>query len=608
MSRVSQQSTPSMMTTDQARVMPERVVLAGNPNVGKSVIFQALTGQYVDVSNFPGTTVTLERGQWVLGCELVDAPGVYGLSALSDEELVAEQAILEADVVVNVVSATSLQRDLFLTQQLIDWGCRLLVVVNQLDELIEQSLDLKKLSQQLGVAVIGTVAVKGQGIDAIEGALSQARTGHALTDLPEAQKLRGLERDLGSQMKIYGLRRQRVNHLVASVLSAHNVPKQPAFSKQLGYKLLHPIWGALALVAILLALYQVIGVWVAGDLVNLLEGQLLLGLVVPVIQQAVQAVVPESLPWLNTLLAGEFGVVTMSLQYIVGVMFPLVLGFYLYLSVLEDSGYLPRLAVLADGLLNKLGLNGRAIIPIILGLGCVTMATLSTRVLTSQRERTIANALLGITIPCSAQLGVIMGMMALAGGLPGWVFFVSLLTLIFSVIGVVLNKILPGQSTPLLLDLPPMRLPRLSNVLKKAWIRSWGFLQEATPLFILGAALVSVAQVTGALSWIEAALAPVTMWLLHLPGEAASAFIMGMVRRDFGLAGFYQLQGQLTTVQMMTSLMVITLFVPCIASATMMWKERGWREGAGVLALSWVLAFGMGAVVTRGLEWVTGLF
>jgi ferrous iron transport protein B len=292
----------------------------------------------------------------------------------------------------------------------------------------------------------------------------------------------------------------------------------------------------------------------------------------------------------------------MSIQYIFGVLFPLVLGFYVYISILEDCGYLPRIAVLSDAVLSRIGLNGRAVIPLILGLGCVTMATVSTRVLTSQRERTIASTILAITIPCSAQLGVIMGLMALAGGFKGWAIYCAILVTILLVLGTALDKLLPGKSSALVLDLPPMRLPAMKNIAIKTWVRTKGFLLEAAPLFMLGSLLVAISQATGWLDGIQDLLKPVTVSLLHLPAESAQAFIMGMVRRDFGAAGLLFLANQMTAVQILTSLVVITLFVPCIASATVIWKERGIRETAIVLVGSWLLAFGAGALVCRVLE------
>lgn len=587
------------------------IVLAGNPNVGKSVVFNALTGSQVDVSNFPGTTVSISKGRLSSSSvALHDTPGVYGLSGLSEEERVTAAALEQADVVVNVVSAPTLQRDLFFTQQLLDWGFRLVVAVNQLDELELNGgrLDLDALARQLGVPVVGCVATTGKGLDTLKTMAIQARLGNRTPGLPLPQATRQLENHPPDRLQVYAARRQYLNQWVRSLwqpdaaTSGATQATKARWRRPLEAALLHPVWGALALVAMLMALYQFIGVWVAGDLVNLLEGTVLLGWVVPTLERFFAWVFPLDSP-LYTLFAGEFGLVTMTTRYILGVMLPLVFGFYLFLAILEDSGYLPYLAVLADGLLNRVGLNGRAIIPMVLGLGCVTMATVSTRVLTSQRERTIANALLAITIPCSAQLGVIMGMVALIGGLKAWALYIVLLAFIFGLLGTVLNVLLPGKSSGLVMDLPPLRWPRPKPLLKKTWHRSTSFLWEATPLFLLGAAIVSVAMMTGALAWLEQTLAPLTESLLLLPKEAASAFLMGMVRRDFGLAGFYTLQQQLSAAQLMTSLITITLFVPCIASATVMWKERGWQEGAWVLGLSWTLAFGVGALVARLLGW-----
>ncbi|MBY0451131.1 MAG: ferrous iron transport protein B [Cyanobacteria bacterium] len=594
--------------------LPEKqlVVLAGNPNVGKSVFFNGFTGQYVNVSNFPGTTVDIPKGKLPNGRPIHDTPGVYGLSGMSEEEQVAENTILSADVIVNVVSAISLERDLFLTQQLLDFGKPLLVALNQMDEaaLLQITIDIPLLSKRLGVPVIPCIATEGNGLDHVLLALTEShsenapRLGNRLPDAPEPNALLELEKNPGERMHIYGLRRHYINALVSQVVKQAQPEGKPIqrLSQAIGMLFLNPFIGLLSGLIVLLALYQVVGIWVAGDLVNFTEKTVMLKWVVPFLKQAVSLLASPKTP-LFEVLAGEFGVLTMSVQYIFGVLFPLVLGFYIYISLLEDCGYLPRIAVLSDGLLSKIGLNGRAVIPLILGLGCVTMATVSTRVLTSQRERTIASTILAITIPCSAQLGVIIGLMAVTGGLKAWAVYCAILFTVLLVLGTLLNKMLPGSSTSLILDLPPMRLPMLKNVAKKTWVRTVVFLKEASPLFILGSLLVSILQVSGLLLTIQHALAPVTESLLHLPGATAKAFIMGMVRRDFGAAGLYFLAKEMTAIQMMTALIVITLFVPCIASATVIWKERGIRESSIVLVGSWLLAFGVGAVLCRFLEW-----
>jgi ferrous iron transport protein B len=578
------------------------VVLAGNPNVGKSVVFNALTGQYANVSNFPGTTVDMSVGQLQQYPQVVvkDTPGIYGLSGLSEEETIAQQVLDEADVVLNVVSAITLDRDLFFTQQLIDYGYTLILAVNQMDEAtaLGLTLDLPTLAKRLGIPVLPTVATQSQGLQAVVNQLPNACKGHGTPECPVGQ-VRQLESNTGSRLMVYGQRRQHLKGVLSGIVSAQQaVVWHKQVADNIGQGLLHPVLGLLAGLVVMALLYQIIGVWVAGDVVNFTEKHLMLDGVVPWIKHAVGLVVPAN-TILSTILVGEFGVLTLSVQYIFGVLFPLVLGFYLYMALLEDCGYLPRIAVLADGLLNRIGLNGRAVIPLILGFGCVTMATVSTRVLTSQRERTIASTLLAITIPCSAQIGVIAGLMALAGGLTAWLIYLAVLGAILLTIGSVLNKLLPGRSGGLLLDLPPMRLPMWRNIWTKTWVRTKIFLWEAAPLFILGSLLVSVVQAFGWLTTIQGWLAPITVAWLKLPAETANAFIMGMVRRDFGAAGMYFLAPQMTPTQILTSLLVITLFVPCIASATVMTKERGWVEGITVLLSSWVLAFLVGGLFAR---------
>ncbi|MEB3245354.1 MAG: ferrous iron transport protein B [Vampirovibrionales bacterium] len=589
-----------------------KLVLAGNPNIGKSVLFQALCGVYADVSNFPGTTVDLTRSEFTLGTfqnpvktTLIDSPGVYGLSRFNDEERVAESAIMSADLVINVIAAPTLERDLFLTQQLIDFGLPLIIALNQMDALAQsgRTIDIEQLSKRLNVPIIAITATENAGIETLKEAIAQA-----LRQKPKGRAMPGvianqqtLETEGSSdQLKIYGLRRQYLSQITQAVLSqsAQGQTQGNALGKHLGRWLLNPAIGAMAMILVLLALYQVVGVWIAGDLVNFLESTVMLGWLVPFLQNTIGAVISQD-SLVYQILAGEFGVVTLSFQYIVGVLFPLVLGFYAYLSILEDCGYLPRLAVLMDGLLSRVGLNGRAIIPMILGLGCVTMATVSTRMLNSSRERTIAAALLAITIPCSAQLGVIMGLMAVAGGLRGWLLFLGVLAGVFGLMGTVLNLILPGQSSAMIMDLPPIRLPKLKNVAQKTWIRTKGFVLEAAPIFAIGSLAVSLLHATGGLALAQKWLEPVTMGMLKLPAETAQVFVMGMVRRDFGVAGLYALSKQMSALQVLTCLITITLFVPCLASAAVLWKERGRLEAAAILAGSWAGAFLVGALVAH---------
>jgi ferrous iron transport protein B len=486
------------------------------------------------------------------------------------------------------------------------------VAVNQIDEAKARHLDvnLAKLEELLGVPVFPTVAVTGDGLTTVRNSINQARLGKSTPDAPSSEELQLLEANMAHRMEIYGLRRRYVNAIARQVVTSTQKPgtMRQRLSQKIGQALLNPAVAFVSMLAILYALYQVIGIWVAGDLVDFTEGKIMLGQgtgawpgIVPVMQHAISQVFAKGSFW-YIVFGGEFGVLTMSVQYIFGVLFPLVLGFYVYISILEDCGYLPRIAVISDGFLNRIGLNGRAVIPLILGLGCVTMATVSTRVLTSNRERTIASTILAITIPCSAQLGVLIALMAKAGGVKAWAVYVGALFTILIVLGTILNKLLPGKSTSLILDLPPMRVPNLKNIGRKTWVRTVVFLKEAAPLFMVGSLLVAFLQATHLLEAIQAALGPSIKTVLHLPAETAQVFIMGLVRRDFGAAGLYYMVNRITAVQLLTCLMVITLFVPCFASATVIWKERGVKEGLTVLAGSWLIAFGVGALLARLLE------
>ena len=596
-----------------------KIVLVGNPNVGKSVFFNYLTGLYVDVSNFPGTTVDISYGK--LGEDVViDTPGVYGISSFNDEERVARDVILSADLIVNVVDAVHLERDLFLTLQVIDTGIPVLVALNMVDDAAQKGIqvDAHLLEHLLGVPVVSTVAVKGEGLEQVRGRLDEARAGSV--PAPLQRELKEALNRIGSQAEallvlegdphvaerhgiapgdrreaIYSDRRERVNDLVCHVLS--ETQQGVDFATRLGRWMLRPATGVPFFLLAVSLMFYFIGVFVAQDVVGFTEETLMQGYYEPMMRGLVGRYVPEE-SVMGAFLIGEFGLMTMTVTYVLGLLLPLVVAFYFILSIMEDSGYLPRLATLVDRMMNLIGLNGRAIIPMILGFGCITMATITTRLLGSERERTIATALLGLAIPCSAQLGVIVGLLSGIGAYYT-TLYVGILVLVLGVTGRVLSRVLPGETSDLLIDLPPLRLPRLENVLKKMATKSYAFLKEAAPLFALGALIITTLQVTGLLETIQDVLAPVTVGILKLPRESANIFIMGMIRRDFGAAGLTDMA--ISPEQMLVSLVTITLFVPCIASVLVMFKERGRREGLLIWLGSWVAAFAVGGLVAAVL-------
>lgn len=657
---------PTATTAQKSR----QLVLAGNPNVGKSALFNALTGLNADVSNYPGTTIDISRGK--LGNDsLADTPGVYGVSSFNDEERIAKKMIFEAEAVINVVSALSLDRDLFLTLQLIDMRKPLIVVLNQWDEAEQRGvrIDTVELSRLLGVPVMTAVAVEKKGLEDIRNSVSQAAVGNQsqvlqvlirdliTKDVPAQTALLIMEGDTecaqsagitvdGKRAEIYKMRRQRVNEITEKVVVQEARSKR--ISTRIGRILLHPVYGSIVSMTVCyLIFYQLLGVIVAGNVVDITEKQCMRVYWEPTVRRASASVFPckitvsgqtfefpsgmNAAPDLvakmdatakgvnpaqikfdfwsyrnlacvaGNLLCGEYGVLTLTVTYLLGLLMPLVIAFYFGLSLMEDSGYLPRLAVLVDRLLNKIGLTGRAIIPLILGLGCVTMATVTTRLLSTNREKIIATALLGIAIPCSAQLGIVSGTLAKAGGLLPWIIYCSLVGLILAVTGLVLNKLMPGKSGALMIDLPPMRFPRVDNVLKKTWNKSFNFMLESIPMFCLAGLVVSIGQMTGMLDWFVRSLQPLTVDLLQLPADEriATTFILGIVRRDFAAFGLTDVA--LSQTQAVVAMIVITLFVPCIATVGVMIKERGFSIAMSIWAGSWLFAFLIGGVLARVL-------
>ena len=594
-----------------------RIVLAGNPNTGKSVFFHHLTGIYTEVSNYPGTTLDIIYGRY--GHDVViDTPGVYGLSSFNDEERIARDIILSADLVINVVSAAYLERDLFLTQQIIDTGVPVVVALNMMDEARKMGVevDVERLSHLLGVPVVPTVAVKKEGLELLKEKMGEARPGNPTPGLPEElESLRGRVDSQGEALlvlegdpvvagrhglepgnrreEIYRRRRERVNEICRLVV--REARRHAGFGQALGMWTIRPLTGIPLLALALWVAYKVIGTFVAGTVVDFTEGTVMQGIYEPAVRGFVARFIPaSSAP--GTILIGDYGLLTMTVTYLLGLLLPLVAGFYFFLSLFEDSGYLPRIAVLSDRLLTSIGLNGKAVIPLILGFGCVTMATITTRLLSTERERRIAIFLLSLTIPCSAQMGVIAAMLTGLG--PQYILVYSLVILsVLVMAGTLLSALLPGESANLLIDLPPLRPPRLENVLQKTLTRTYHFLKEAAPLFALGSLAIGIFQVTGLLDVLQRLLAPLTVGWLNLPREAATAFIMGIVRRDFGAAGLYSMS--LSPLQTLVALVTITLFVPCIASMLVILKERPKWEGVLIWFASWATSFFTGGLVSR---------
>ncbi len=717
--------------------MMRKALIVGNPNVGKSVLFHALTSRFAEVSNYPGTTVEVTSGTAGTAAgavEVIDTPGVNGLTPTGEDEAVTRDMVLrEPDApILLTVDAKNLRRGLALAVQLLEMERPFALVLNMLDEARARGIevDVEALERALGVPVIPAVAIHGQGVaearaylasppsqaprpardalptysDDVERALGAVRAaiaepgrrtrGHATlllahdgslgaglddpgfgraAEVAAAERRRLAFGERGSATAVLATARMRVaeslvrrvvtvdreradapqggfaasrgfpgraaavawrlgasgafGYLAAQIAGAA-VPSAPwwaivagvagaAFTgltvagraverrlaERFGRWAMHPVWGVAVLLVVLYLVYRFVGVLGAQTLVGLLEEDLFEGAVNPWLRDVFSAI-----PWriVRDFFVGPYGLFTMALTYALAIILPIVSTFFVAFAILEDSGYLPRLAVMVDRLFRLMGLNGKAVLPMVLGLGCDTMATLTARILETRKERVLVTFLLALGIPCSAQLGVILAMFPRVGIGLGLVWACTIVATLL-VAGRIAASVVPGDRSDFLMEIPPVRRPLLANVALKTAARLEWYLKEAVPLFVLGTFILFVLHEAGALGTIRRAGEPIVTHLLGLPREASEAFLMGFLRRDYGATMLFQMaeQGKLTDIQIVVSMVTITLFIPCVANFFMIWKERGARVAAAVVALVFPIAFLVGGAVNAVLGWVT---
>lgn len=643
----------------------KKAAIVGSPNVGKSVLFNALSKQYVAVSNYPGTTVEVSRGTLKLGdteLTIIDTPGMYSLSPITEEERVARKILIteRPDLVIHVVDAKNLERMLPLTLQLIEASLPTVLVLNIMDEAEKEGIriDIKQLSAELGIPVVATVSTSGRGIpdlkdiiqefvlrkpvveksrlsysDRIEKALDDI-TGAASAGMDSAnlserslallllkedreieqivksaepagfEKVRRIINDLKTDLpepvdyRLAISQKREANRIVSLTVTEETAVS--GFKETLSRLMMHPIAGSVILLFVLYwGLYKFVGEFGAGTVVDFLEGKVFEERINPVLIDVFTRIIP----WqsIQDLLVGEYGLLTLGVRYAVALILPLITFFFLVFSVIEDTGYLPRLAMLIDRTFKKIGLSGRAVIPMVLGLGCDTMATMVTRTLPTKRERLIATMLLALAVPCSAQLGVILAL--LEGHRLALLIWVGVICMVFLFVGYLGTLVLPGRKASFYIEVPPLRLPKISNILTKTYVRVVWYFKEVLPLFLLASVLIWLGQLSGLFDLcLRLLIKPVR--LIGLPDEAATIFLFGFFRRDYGAAGLYDLNkaGLLDGRQLVVASIALTLFLPCIAQFLMNIKERGWKTGIGIsifiLLFSFATAFVVNFVLT----------
>lgn len=591
--------TRSQLVRKDSPLPIERALLLGNPNVGKSALFFALTGRYATVSNYPGTTIEVTRGACRLdedaSVELVDMPGTTALAPLSEDERETCELLAAADpggtAVVVVADARNLRRGLALALDAGSRGHRLALVVNMIDEARAAglTLDAARLERLLDVPVVLTAATTGEGVEAVRRAILEAR--------PLAYEGGDVWRDAASLRSA----------VVAEPTAGVDAPTLGArFAVGFGHAATDPVWGWPILLAVLAASYLVVGKLGAGVGVDFLQSTVFGA----ADGAGLNGILARGFAWLGApallqdLLFGPYGVVTMAFTYAIALILPIVGSFFVVFGFLEDTGYLPRLAVVTNRAFSTIGLNGKAVLPMVLGLGCDTMATLATRILPTRRERLLVALLLALAVPCSAQLAVIFGLFAIVGGPSLLAVWLAIVLAVLVVVGLLADRLLPGEPSDFIIELPPIRRPSAANIARKTLARIEWYLREAVPLFVLGTVLLFVLDRLHALEAVIRAAEPIVVGLLGLPRESATAFVLGFLRRDCGAVYLFAAarSGALTPGQVLTATVTLTLMLPCIASYFMLIREFGMKTAFAVAVFVLAVAIAAGTAVSLGVS------
>jgi len=571
-----------------------KILLMGNPNVGKSVVFNRLTGANVIVSNYAGTTVEFTKGSMKFGdkrAELIDVPGTYTLEPTCKAEEIAVEMLNEhadGDVVINVVESTNLERSLNLTLQLLKHKVPVVVALNFWDETKHKgiSIDDQKLEQILGVPCVPICAVTGEGVNHLAERIKDAKL--SAYDYEDKERW------------------QKIGNIVDKVQNiAH---RHHTRLERLGDASVRPLTGIPIAVVVFFLAFKVIrfiGEWLIGNVGE----PVFENLWAPLMMKLSGLLGSEG--FIHNILIGHliegeidfmqsFGLLTTGLFVPIGAVLPYVFAFYVVLSFLEDLGFIPRLAVMVDTIMHRLGLHGFAIVPMLLGLGCNVPGALSTRILETRRERFIAATIMAIAVPCAALQAMVVGLVG-KEGLAGLGIVYGTLFAVWVLLGIIFNRFLKGESPEIFLEIPPYRIPYLRGLSKKIWIRIKWFIKEAVPFVLLGVLLVNIFYTLGIIQVVGKITAPVVTRVLGLPQEAVGALIIGFLRKDVAVGMLVPLG--LTAKQLIIASIVLAMYFPCVATFTTLVKELGFVDmlkSAGIMIVSSLIVGGVLNLILPG--------
>ena len=562
----------------------KNILLMGNPNVGKSVVFSRLTGANVIASNYPGSTIEFTKGLMrIEGSkkELIDVPGTYSLEPTNTAEEVAVEMLEEGDLIINVVDSTNLERNLFLTLELLQRDTPVVVALNMWDEAKHNGITINtdELEKLLGVPVVPIVALTGEGIKTL---LSRLEETHTPTDVSQndAEKWIHIGEIIKKVQKI-----EHRHHTIWEKISDATV--KPTTGLPIG----------LGVILLTFFFIRFIGEGLIGHVI-----EPIFDLYTPVVMEISHALGPGIFRDIivGRLIEGNIdyvqsmGLLTTGFFVPLGMVLPYILAFYFGLSILEDTGYLPRLSVLADTIFHKFGLHGCGIVSVFLGLGCNVPGALSTRILETRKQRFISATLLAISIPCMAQIAMIFGILGSYGMEYVLMVFIALIVTYVSG-GLILNRYIAGESPELFLDIPPYRRPYGKALLKKTWMRVRIFLTEAIPFVFLGVLFINILYAVGIIDTLGMLFSPVISGIWGLPKEAAAALLIGFLRKDMAIGMLLPLG--MSPNQLVIAATVLTIYFPCVATFAVLVRELGIQDMAKSILLMIAAALIVGGIM-----------
>lgn len=544
----------------------KNILLMGNPNVGKSAVFSRLTGADVTASNYPGTTVDFSEGHAKINgekYEIIDVPGAYSLEPSNKAEEVATKMLEDGDIVINVVDATNLERNLNLTFELLEKNIPMIIALNMWDETQHQGIkiDTNQLQKELEVPVIPTTALTGEGFKELVNNLKNAKKGN-------------------QNPKTEDERWKKVGEIVEKTQTIK--PKQHTLKEKISEATIKPHTGipiAILIIFLIFNLIRYIGETIIAHITEPLFNTFYTPIIMNINQQLGQGPLQNIL--IGDLFQGQIsymesmGLLTTGIFVPFASVLPYIIAFYFGLSILEDTGYLPRLSTLLDNIFHRLGMHGHGIVPVFLGLGCNVPGVLSTRTLESEKQRFISATLLSISVPCMAQTAMIFGILA-PYGLKYIYLVYGTLFLLYIGAGLTLNKLIGGESPEIFLEIPPYRRPTLKVLLQKTYMRVRWFIKEAVPYLFLGILILNVLYQFRIIQNIGNLTSPIIVGLFGLPEGAVSALVIGFLRKDLAIGMLLGLG--MKPLQLVIASTILTIYFPCAATFATLVKELGPKD------------------------------